>query len=94
MNEEMSAQSGESCACERLVKNFRDGFGDVRRAVGDLANQTCADVKEAGEEAFQQLKDVRQTKTKTMEESIRREPLRAMFLSAGVGLILGMYIRR
>ncbi len=93
MNETESTASTQSDAAAK----FESGKSHVRQAAQDL--RTAAEIKAQeyrgkAEEVYAQARERAKSWQEEGEEYIRQNPLRGVLTAFGVGLILGLLIRR
>ena len=76
------------------VENFKDGMEKVGRAVSGVAHQTATDVKKTGGQIYDQVYGSGEQRMKKLEKQVKAEPMKAILISAGIGALVGMFLRR
>src|SRR5215211_4179871 len=80
-----------------LTATSDDALSEVKtqiRQIKDSVDAIISDVSERGREATEIVRDVTHDLAETVEESVRTRPLTALAIATGLGLLLGMTLRR
>jgi ElaB/YqjD/DUF883 family membrane-anchored ribosome-binding protein len=95
--EQNTMQSGEQGTAEKL----RDTAHDVKenvRALGtqmrDVATEKYDQIRDQASEYYRQGKLRAQAIEEDMIDFVREKPVKAVLIAAGVGLLLGVFLRR
>lgn len=86
---------------QSATDNLRDSAGQIGQQVRDMGGQ----VKDAAKEQYNNLKDrasdyydqgkeMMEKYSDSVEQYIQEQPIKAVLIAAGVGLLLGMWWKR
>ncbi|MEW6250324.1 MAG: hypothetical protein AB1716_06740 [Planctomycetota bacterium] len=81
-----SAREEFSRRATQLKEHVRGAIPELRERVADVRADVRALASSAGQAAMEQLDPV--------EDYVRRYPLRSILIASGVGMVLGMIMRR
>lgn len=92
-------------SASQSTENLKQGLREVGRTVSEVAHQTANDARQLGgdvidrvskgaNEAAEHGKHQAQQFELGLEERIKQQPLTAVMASAGIGIAIGMLLRR
>ena len=87
------------------VETLKQGMRDIGKNVTDVAQQTATDAKKMtadmadqakkmGNDFAEQVTDAGTKQLRQFEQRIKRQPLNSILISAGVGVVIGMLLRK
>ncbi len=71
---------------EDLRRDVRSAMPEIRERMSDVKEDVRALASTAGQAALEQLDPV--------EDYVRKNPIRALLIAGGVGIVLGMILRK
>jgi ElaB/YqjD/DUF883 family membrane-anchored ribosome-binding protein len=71
---------------EGTQRDGRSGMPEIRERLSDVKEDVRALASTTGQAALQQLDP--------LEEYVRKNPIRALLIAGGVGIVLGMILRK
>ncbi len=73
--------------------SFQDGLNKVSSLVTEVASDTARKLKESGDEVMHQVKEKGGEYAKELENRVKSDPVRSALICAGIGFLLGRFIR-
>ena len=78
-----------SSAFEQLRENVSDAAGDLGASAKEFAEEALKETQECASSCYEQGRVKVQEVEHTLETLIRNQPLKALMIAAGVGLLVG-----
>jgi ElaB/YqjD/DUF883 family membrane-anchored ribosome-binding protein len=96
---DMDTQStgGAAAAARDTIREkgtqVRQELNDIGRMARDAATETFEDLRSRGMHTYEDVRNIGMDKARELEEQVRREPLLSIAIAAGVGYLLGRFVR-
>ena len=87
MNESATNEQGATA-------QIRDKAAEMAGAVKDAATEQYERVRDTAEEYYERGRDKAQEWERGVEEYVQEKPIKALLIAAGVGLALGILLKR
>lgn len=78
-------------AFEQLRENVSDAAGDLGASAKEFAEEALKETRECASSYYEQGRMKAQEVEHTLETMIRKRPLKAIMIAAGVGVLLGCF---
>ena len=90
---EERAQLLKESAAEK-AQQFRDYAGEKTSQIKDVAEEKASAIKDVAGEQWEETRDKAREVHADFEEYIRMYPSKSVLIAAGVGLLVGLIVRR
>ena len=75
-------------------KGVAEGLRDVGGQVGDMAREQYEHLRESAQDYFEQGRAKAEEWTGNVESYVQEQPMKALLIAGGIGLLLGFLWRR